>query len=1002
MNTFTRILCLLCVTCCVTLCSAAGLSSDKPYRIESLYYGTGAVVTGAQHDSSALLYYLQGQTTADDGWWYFRTEGDGYVIINAKSGQYMTYSPDRIEGVSKGIVLTNASEGSKSQWVFKEAEGGVRIYNVYQTDACFNLRIDGTYLLGTYSGGGTNNEVFTLYDTDGKAVDPLATNTGTDDYSGTMGINAAGEYWERTGLEKPIAYTTDANDPVLYSIYNLRAGTYVTVSDNRLAQAAKGSSRTHFYFVSQDGGIQIFTESGRYVTTSYLQLEQSAAAGLSVKQGTPEGKRWIIKWEETSEDYYGSTTQYNGYAIARLDNRPTEEVDNPTSESPYNYWNAYNNAPVIGLWDLDGGSTFLLSSADTRHLSLLQEQGVDPSGGGSTETKLTFNTAVDTLWVGDHAAIYDEWSKTYLLSIDPALRSGGTMDFKLRPAMHSGYADYQVALTTDATAGTIVTTGSEGAEASITNPSCKTTYTLQLLSADGTAKVTAGLQLTFLPVVEMKASGSINGGVYTRGTLRVCDGEDGEVDTTLTAAFKFRGVTAQSMSKKSYAIKLYDAEGNSLDHEYFGLRDDNNWILDAMAVDPACMRNRVSTDLWNDFSTAPYYKADEKKARTGTRGRFVEVVLNGRYLGLYCMTEKLDRKQLKLKKYVAADKSKTGEEEIHGLLYKSSQWCYEVFMGHESDKRYFPGTAPSPYYNTLGKETWTQYELKYPDYEKEAVDWRPLWNAVYFVATSSQDEFDAGVKDYFDYPVLRDYYLFMDLLLTTDNHGKNLFYYVYDKTGKYGEKLGLAPWDLDGTWGSRWDGSKSICKPTADFETFIWQYEHGQLTTYYKLANSKTIDWQNDLATRYAELRKTYFDAGRLRNRFADYAELFADSHADDREQRRWAGTPFYHTDHSDLQGEATYIQDWLEQRLETLDKKYGYDPNATAVNEAVSDAYLKVTGASRSIAIHSGKVREVKIYDLQGRCVRTVTTTGQGLTTVGGLTPQVYIVAGQKVVVTP
>ncbi len=49
--------------------------------------------------------------------------------------------------------------------------------------------------------------------------------------------------------------------------------------------------------------------------------------------------------------------------------------------------------------------------------------------------------------------------------------------------------------------------------------------------------------------------------------------------------------------------------------------NDNNWILDAMYNDDVCMRNRVSTDLWNDIATQPYHrrKGWEKKAKTGTR-----------------------------------------------------------------------------------------------------------------------------------------------------------------------------------------------------------------------------------------------------------------------------------------------------------------------------------------------------------------------------------------------
>lgn len=95
------------------------------------------------------------------------------------------------------------------------------------------------------------------------------------------------------------------------------------------------------------------------------------------------------------------------------------------------------------------------------------------------------------------------------------------------------------------------------------------------------------------------------------------------------------------------------------------------------------------------------------------------------------MTEKLDRKQLKLKKYDAVKKV------VHGLLYKSKDWCYETFMGHESGDKTYPGTDPESYTNTLGKERWTSFEQKYPDYEKEAVEWEPLYNAVKYVAKST-------------------------------------------------------------------------------------------------------------------------------------------------------------------------------------------------------------------------------------------------------------------------
>ena len=51
--------------------------------------------------------------------------------------------------------------------------------------------------------------------------------------------------------------------------------------------------------------------------------------------------------------------------------------------------------------------------------------------------------------------------------------------------------------------------------------------------------------------------------------------------------------------------------------------------------------------------------------RNGSEGVFVEVFINGEYHGLYCMTDKINRKLLGLKKAKTND---DGQIEIRGLL----------------------------------------------------------------------------------------------------------------------------------------------------------------------------------------------------------------------------------------------------------------------------------------------------------------------------------------------
>ena len=82
--------------------------------------------------------------------------------------------------------------------------------------------------------------------------------------------------------------------------------------------------------------------------------------------------------------------------------------------------------------------------------------------------------------------------------------------------------------------------------------------------------------------------------------------------------------------------------------------------MDAGQADLFRLRNRIATELWNDIASKPYYADQETDVLTGVRGQVVEVYLNNEYRGIYCLTECMDRKQLKIKKF---DK-KTGE--IHG------------------------------------------------------------------------------------------------------------------------------------------------------------------------------------------------------------------------------------------------------------------------------------------------------------------------------------------------
>lgn len=1000
--------------------AAPNFKANTKYRISCKKFNSsnsyGSVVIGSNHSKLVELYYDSGNSYSDDSWWYINKSGNGYVIVNAKSGQYLTFTTTK-NYRTKYVTLTNAASGNESQWIFDINEDGYAgIASASEGNGSgyhFNVRIDGTNLFGAYRANYYDeNELFKIYDEQGNNV--LLDNSGsggetgggsggetggegTDDFNATTyGKTSYGEYWERTQLKQPIVYTTSVADPVLYSIANLRTGRYVGVGTSMntnttcLTEVYSASDRTQFYFVQSGTGVQIFTKDGQYVSTNYPTPDNSVSdkrAGLGVVNGTPNGNLWGFGW---------TTNTYLDYTITKLDNLSATDA----TQYKYNSWNDYSldnntgssNVHEVGLYEGDdAGSSFVFTSADLRHAKYLQNKGID---FGLDVTPKAFAEAFDSLRINDKQLVYDGKGNAYFATLPEGMRNGGDytakVTYKLKATNAEGY--------------TLKVNGQEpDADGYVTfdNVDCETLYPIELTNASENVDLSAKIRFTFLPIVELNCS-SVNSKAYTTGSLRVTDPASLGYDSLMIAAFKYRGASSSNYPKRSYAIKLRDENGNSVDRKLLGYRSDNNWILDAMYIDLACMRNRVATDLWNAFECKPYYADREKKVRTGTRGKFVEVILNGQWWGLYCMTEKMDRKQLKLKKFVPAAQSTTGENEVHGVLYKSNQWTYEVFMGHESNddndnkQVIYPHKKVSDYKNILGQETWCEYEFKYPDYEDEAVEWRPLHDAANMVATSFILNIDS-VKSRFDYPMLRDYYLFIDLLLATDNHGKNLFWYAYDTQGPEGDKLSLAPWDLDGTFGQDWDGVITNTKDvTLDFDTYIKNYEHGQFAIF-DLIKSRS-EWQQDLKDRYAELRiKGVISGDSIANRFANYASLFEASLADQREQNMWSKT--YHSRHKDIQGGATYAESWIRRRVNWLDQKYGFDAAVTAINEAKAEAYFAALGGVGCISVNAGKAQSVRIYNIAGQLVRNA-QVGSGVTTINGIPAGIYVVNGTKVMV--
>ena len=370
---------------------------------------------------------------------------------------------------------------------------------------------------------------------------------------------------------------------------------------------------------------------------------------------------------------------------------------------------------------------------------------------------------------------------------------------------------------------------------------------------------------------------------------------DGSSDNNLSARIKWRGGTtnAEGKHKRNYKIKF------SEDHSFFGMRNDNNWILDAGQADVFRLRNRIATELWNDFATKPYYIDQETKALSGVRGQVVEVYLNEEYRGIYCLTECMDRKQMKLKKY---DKDGT----IHGVLWKSTGFGSSLM-----------NTLPDSYDNN--QPMMDVFEAKYPEPGDDLpeTDYSTLWNAINFVINTNDNDFSNHVNEYFDLPVVLDYYLFINILGAIDNIGKNMYWAVYDK--QKDKKITPAVWDLDLTVG---------CSTLGQYSEDFLSPEYPLLDPFYLVTRLKQTDYNHfnqKVSERYKELRKTYFNPDNLFSRYESYYNILKQSGAAQREEEKWSGDSDVYGHEINFEKELEYIKNWINRRILFLDKQFQY-----------------------------------------------------------------------------
>ena len=450
-----------------------------------------------------------------------------------------------------------------------------------------------------------------------------------------------------------------------------------------------------------------------------------------------------------------------------------------------------------------------------------------------------------------------------------------------------------------------------------------------------------------LPLVNMIVDVSLlNNSKFVSGEIEISDWfrrTDPNADVVrFFCKYRIRGGTASEFDKKSFAVKLYNENEDELDANIFGIREDNSWILDAMAIDRIRMRNRICFDVWNEMSQTPYETKYEN--RNGTKGVFVEVFINGNYNGLYCMTDKIDRKLLGLKK---AKLDEEGDVTVKGILYKGVNWKsgHNLLSYDEGD---------------TSMKTWNSWELQYPDDYPSVDTWQPLMDLICFCSDSTSDDiFIKEYQNFFYVENLVDYAVFTMAMNVGDNGYKNTFLSVVDITK--GHRYMLSPWDMDMSLGGNYDGNYNGNVSHTD--------RYDQIAPFNRL-NVQNIDGFNDSeVSKWTKYHNTLFSPQSISNRLDNYAKLFTFSGAWEREYTKWNGNPvpLKH----DIADELTYVKEWYVRNHENLctqfekDKLDGLgDINNELIKGKNEGAVYDLTGCRLNFPLKKG------IYVINGKKV--------------------------------
>jgi hypothetical protein len=366
-------------------------------------------------------------------------------------------------------------------------------------------------------------------------------------------------------------------------------------------------------------------------------------------------------------------------------------------------------------------------------------------------------------------------------------------------------------------------------------------------------------------------------------------------------SIEIRGESSAWFSpKKSYSIETQTDSGTNNNVSLLGLPEENDWVLYAPYLDKSLIRNVLS---YNIFANMGHY---------APRTRFVEVMVNNDYKGLYILTEKIkrDKNRVDIAKILPVDIA--GDELTGGYLLR-----IDKLSGMAStDSWVSPVPPPLAGY----QEVTYQYFDPKPDElnatQRSYIQEHMLEFETALVQSSYKDSAQ-GYRAYLDIPSFVDMMILNEFTKEVDAYlFSHYFYKQKDSNG--GKLVSGPPWDYNLAFGNN-DYYQDV------HLTYNWLYN--QDNRVYWWARVMEDGWfRREVRCRWDELYKSVLSSDHLHGIIDSTLQVMGESVP--RNFTRWPVLGVYVWPNSYVgqtySDEEWYLRNWVDGRLEWMDSKWG------------------------------------------------------------------------------